>query len=86
MGMMGAGGTGQNNHRRGHTPAGYLTNATNTTDIIGDPVKVTPAVLGRQPDTTPETKRSEAGDSTDTPTPGRVLGRQFVGSDVRPPE
>ena len=86
MPMTNAGTTGQTNNRRGHTPATYLTNATNTTDIIGDPVKVTPAVLGRQPDTTPETKRSEAGDSTDTPTPGRVLGNQFVGSGVRPPE
>ena len=48
MGMMG-GAAGQGSDRRGHTPAGYLTNATNTTDIIGDPVKVAPAVLGRKP-------------------------------------
>ena len=48
-GMMGAAGAGQNNDRRGHTPASYLTNASNTTAIIGDPVKVAPAVLGRAP-------------------------------------
>ncbi|WP_354056756.1 WXG100 family type VII secretion target [Dietzia sp. 2505] len=49
MGMMGAAGTGQNEGRRGHTPAGYLTNATNTSEITGEPVKVAPAVLGRKP-------------------------------------
>ncbi|MDO5663320.1 MAG: hypothetical protein Q4G40_11545, partial [Brachybacterium sp.] len=52
MGMMGAAGAGQQD-RRGHTPAGYLVNATNTSELLGPPRKVSPAVLGRrepQPD------------------------------------
>src|SRR5699024_519896 len=52
MGMMGAAGAGNDTRRRGHTPAGYLTNATNTTDIIGHPVKVTPPLLGNPPPST----------------------------------
>ena len=82
MGMMGAA-TGQGSDRRGHTPAGYLTNATNTTDIIGDPVKVAPAVLGRSaatgnPSEAPPNSRETADDAN--PTPGRVLGRSYTGS------
>jgi len=75
-GVMGAAGAGQNNDRRGHTPASYLTNATNTTAIIGDPVKVAPAVLGRRPVEDPTT----AGQS-DQPEPfrGRVIGRDYTG-------
>ena len=49
MGMMGAAGAGQQEGRRGHMPAGYLTNATNASEIVGEPVKVAPAVLGRKP-------------------------------------
>ncbi|MVZ90032.1 hypothetical protein GQF49_06000 [Microbacter sp. ANSKLAB05] len=75
-GVMGAAGAGQNNDRRGHTPASYLTNATNTTAIIGDPVKVAPAVLGRRPVEDP----TAAGQS-DQPEPfrGRVIGRDYTG-------
>ncbi|UVE97077.1 hypothetical protein [Dietzia sp. B32] len=74
-GMMGAAGAGQNNDRRGHTPASYLTNATNTTAIIGDPVKVAPAVLGRKPAEDP------ASLTPDQPEParGRVIGRDYTG-------
>lgn len=79
MGMMGAGAAGQGSDRRGHTAAGYLTNATNTTEIIGDPVKVAPAVLGRKPDTTATTS-SEDVTAPDTPTVGRVLGHSYSGS------
>lgn len=46
-GMMGAVGGAGRDERRGHTPAGYLVNATNTNAIIGDPPKAAPAVLGR---------------------------------------
>lgn len=88
MGMMGAA-AGQGSDRRGHTPAGYLTNATNTTEIIGDPVKVAPAVLGRTPATTAET--ANASDAllnsnkaaNASPSPGRVLGRSYTGSSTR---
>ena len=88
MGMMGAA-AGQGSDRRGHTPAGYLTNATNTTEIIGDPVKVAPAVLGRTPATTgdaanasdpPRNSRETANAS---PSPGRVLGRNYTGSSTQ---
>ena len=79
MGMMGAA-AGQGSDRRGHTPAGYLTNATNTTEIIGDPVKVAPAVLGRKPDTTSEMKSPERETNAAAPTLGRVLGRDYTGS------
>ena len=81
MGMMGAA-AGQGSDRRGHTPAGYLTNATNTTEIIGDPVKVAPAVLGRTPATTAETvdqpSESGAADGPADPGPGTV-GRGIIG-------
>ena len=50
-GMMGAANAGQNSDKRGHTPASYLVNATNTSAIIGEPLKVSPAVIGRRPDT-----------------------------------
>ena len=85
MGMMGAAGAGHDTRRRGHTPAGYLTNATNTTDIIGHPVKVTPPLIGNPPAPAPNTTPSDAGVSSEAPTPGRVLGRSFAGSGVRPP-
>ena len=85
MGMMGAAGAGKDTRRRGHTPAGYLTNATNTTDIIGHPVKVTPPLIGKPPAPAPNTTPSDAGVSSEAPTPGRVLGRSFAGSGVRPP-
>ena len=81
MGMMGAA-TGQGSDRRGHTPAGYLTNATNTTDIIGDPVKVAPAVLGRKPAVTTEEigQPSEPGAADGSADPGpRTVGRGIVG-------
>ena len=86
MGMMGAGAAGQGSDRRGHTPAGYLTNATNTTNIIGDPVKVAPAVLGRTPaTTTAETANTSdapptSRDAKPSPSPGRVLGRNYTSS------
>ena len=81
MGMMG-GAAGQGSDRRGHTPAGYLTNATNTTDIIGDPVKVAPAVLGRSrdPRTAPDVPTKSNEPDNGTPSPGRVLGRSYTGS------
>ena len=72
--MMGAAGAGQNSDRRGHTPAGYLTNATNTTAIIGDPVKVAPAVLGR-----PRAEDPPPTDDTAAPYRGRTLGRDYTG-------
>ena len=82
MGMMGGGAAGQGSDRRGHTPAGYLTNATNTTDIIGDPVKVAPSVLGRPAGTanTPEAPPNSRDEATASPSPGRVLGRNYTGS------
>lgn len=73
-GMMGAANAGQNSDRRGHTPAGYLTNATNTTEIIGEPVKVAPAVLGRRPVAEPQ-----ADEATPAPRLGRVIGRDYAG-------
>ncbi|MCT1433831.1 hypothetical protein [Dietzia maris] len=75
-GVMGAAGAGQNNDRRGHTPASYLTNATNTTAIIGDPVKVAPAVLGRAP-----VEDAASAVRSDQPEPfrGRVIGRDYTG-------
>ncbi|SMO66230.1 hypothetical protein SAMN06265174_103206 [Dietzia kunjamensis subsp. schimae] len=78
-GVMGAAGAGQNNDRRGHTPASYLTNATNTTAIIGDPVKVAPAVLGRRPVEDPT-----AAAQADQPEPfrGRVIDRDYTGGGV----
>ncbi|MFN3339850.1 MAG: WXG100 family type VII secretion target [Dietzia sp.] len=77
MGMMGAAGAGQNDGRRGHTPAGYLTNATNASEIIGDPVKVAPAVLGRTPPA--EDATVEQKPQPDTAYAGRVIGRRLVG-------
>ena len=72
-GMAGASGSNQNSDRKGHTPAGYLTNATNTTAIIGDPLKVSPAVLGR--------KLMEDPAAEDQPEPfrSRVIGRDYPG-------
>ena len=78
MGMMGAAGAGQNEGRRGHTPAGYLTNATNTSEIIGEPVKVAPAVLGRTPP--PDDAAAEQDQQQETAYVGRVVGRPIVGS------
>ncbi|MBB1031462.1 hypothetical protein G6027_11295 [Dietzia sp. SLG310A2-38A2] len=77
MGMMGAAGTGQNEGRRGHTPAGYLTNATNTSEIIGEPVKVAPAVLGRTPP--PDVAAAEQEPPQDAAYVGRVVGRRNAG-------
>ena len=92
MPMTNAGTTGQTNNRRGHTPASYLTNATNTTDIIGDPVRVTPAVLGRQPVTTPESppRFSESGvaagpTEAGSKSPGhRIVGLRAMSMPRRP--
>ena len=50
-GMMGAANAGQNSDKREHTPASYLVNATNTSAIIGEPLRVSPSVIGRRPDT-----------------------------------
>ena len=74
--MAGAAGAGQNSDRRGHTPAGYLTNATNTTAIVGDPLKVSPAVLGRKPIDEPAEDKPE-------PFRGRVIGRDYTGRGAR---
>ncbi|PTM90412.1 hypothetical protein C8N39_101165 [Dietzia psychralcaliphila] len=74
MGMMGAAGAGQNEGRRGHTPAGYLTNATNASEIIGEPVKVAPAVLGRTPRTEDATAEHEPEEGNTYK--GRVIGRR----------
>ncbi|WP_194306032.1 WXG100 family type VII secretion target [Dietzia sp. B19] len=82
MGMMGAPGTGQNDGRRGHTPAGYLTNATNTSEIIGEPVKVAPAVLGRKP-----LMQGELGNQLAEPQEAyspQVIGRKLTGSRAEP--
>lgn len=47
MGMMGAAGAGgQNTRREGHLPASYLVNATNTSELLGPPVKVSPGTIG----------------------------------------
>ncbi|EFV91422.1 hypothetical protein ES5_11051, partial [Dietzia cinnamea P4] len=73
-GVMGAANAGQNSDRRGHTPASYLTNATNTTAIIGEPVKVAPAVLGR-----PRVEESAPADDAAEPYRGRTLGRDYTG-------
>ncbi|MDV8001523.1 WXG100 family type VII secretion target [Rhodococcus sp. IEGM 1408] len=82
MGVMGAAGAGQNDGRRGHTPASYLTNATNASAIVGNPVKVAPAVLGR---TTPaEDVTAEPDRKADDPSPGRVIGRGFTGGGAAP--
>ncbi|MFL0577899.1 hypothetical protein [Dietzia sp. 179-F 9C3 NHS] len=59
MGMMGAAGAGQGDRRTGHTPAGYLVNATNTSEIVGEPPKAAPAVLGRT-----EAPRADPGPGT----------------------
>lgn len=81
MGMMGAAGAGQNEGRRGHTPAGYLTNATNTSEIIGEPVKVAPAVLGRTPppDDAAEQEQQQK-QRQETAYVGRVVGKPSAGS------
>ncbi|WP_314035900.1 hypothetical protein [Dietzia sp. CH92] len=79
--MMGAAGAGQNSDRRGHTPAGYLTNATNTTAIIGDPVKVAPAVLGR----TVDEPAQSGGENGAAPYRGRTLGRDYTGGGAKGP-
>lgn len=82
MGMMGAAGAGQNEGRRGHTPAGYLTNATNTSEIIGEPVKVAPAVLGRKP-----LMQGELGNQLAEPQEAyspQVIGRKLTGSRAEP--
>ncbi|MGN0101194.1 MAG: hypothetical protein ACI39C_09660 [Dietzia sp.] len=79
--MMGAAGAGQNSDRRGHTPAGYLTNATNTTAIIGDPVKVAPAVLGR----TVEEPAQSGAENGAAPYRGRTLGRDYTGGGAKGP-
>ncbi|AWH91293.1 hypothetical protein A6035_02935 [Dietzia lutea] len=73
-GVMGAANAGQNSDRRGHTPASYLTNATNTTAIIGEPVKVAPAVLGR-----PRVEDPAPPDDAAEPYRGRTLGRDYTG-------
>jgi len=72
--MAGGSNAGQNSDRKGHTPAGYLTNATNTTAIIGEPLKVSPAVLGRKPAEDPAAQ-------VDRPElfRGRVIGRDYTG-------
>ena len=81
-GMMGAANAAQGSERRGHTPAGYLTNATNTTDIVGEPVKVAPAVLGRKSavESSAEESTAAASESGVGTAPGRVLGRSYTGS------
>ena len=85
--MMGAAGAGQNTDRRGHTPASYLTNATNTTAIIGDPVRVAPAVLGRAPavlDRAPaEHAPAAATPDRHEPPRGRTLGPDYTGGGAR---
>lgn len=64
-GMMGAANAGQNSEKREHTPASYLVNATNTSAIIGEPLKVSPAVIGRRPDTIDgATETAGAADAT----------------------
>ncbi|OAH43547.1 hypothetical protein AYJ66_04705 [Dietzia cinnamea] len=73
-GVMGAANAGQNGDRRGHTPASYLTNATNTTAIIGEPVKVAPAVLGR-----PHAEEPAPTDDAAESYRGRTLGRDYTG-------
>lgn len=82
-GMMGAAGAGQTSDRRGHTPASYLTNATNTTEIIGDPVKVAPAVLGRAPAAPAATESAQSAPTE--PSRERVLGREYAGGSSRRP-
>lgn len=74
---MGAAGAGNTSDRRGHTPAGYLTNATNTTEIIGEPVRVAPAVIGRAP--VPATADQQGAETTSEQHRGTVIGRDHTG-------
>ena len=64
-GMMGAANAGQNSDKREHTPASYLVNATNTTAIIGEPLKVSPAVIGRRDTIDGATETAGAAGATD---------------------
>ena len=53
MGMMGGAGAGHGDKRDGHRPASYLVNATNTSEILGEPTRVAPAVIGGRRDVEP---------------------------------
>jgi len=64
-GMMGAANAGQNSDKREHTPASYLVNATNTSAIIGEPLKVSPAVIGRRDTIDGATETAGAAGATD---------------------
>ena len=64
-GMMGAANAGQNSDKREHTPASYLVNATNTSAIIGEPLKVSPAVIGRRHTIDGATETAGAAGATD---------------------
>lgn len=70
MGMMGAAGArGQNSKAEGHLPASYLVNATNTSELLGPPVKVSPGTIGaRSPkDAVPTTAEGTSRQSGSEP-------------------
>lgn len=80
MGMMGAAGAGQGNRSEGHRPASYLVNATNTSELLGKPVKVSPARIGARPPADPAADETSAAATTR----GSVAGDSRVG-DALPP-
>ena len=77
MGMMGAGMGGNRDAKgTGHHPASYLVNATNTNEILGEPVKVAPSVIGRNPST--NTPKPPEPDDADV-SPARALVNKLKG-------
>lgn len=75
MGMMGGARAGsQDDKSEGHRPASYLVNATNASEILGEPVKVSPAKIGASPDSAPPVERKPAPVS-----PGQALFNKLKG-------
>lgn len=75
MGMMGGARAGsQDDKSEGHRPASYLVNATNASEILGEPVKVSPAKIGARPDAIPPVERKPALVS-----PGQALFNKLKG-------
>lgn len=76
MGMVGgARGAGQGDKNEGHRPASYLVNATNASEILGDPVKVSPAKIGGRPELEQPVERQPASVS-----PGQALVNKLKGT------
>lgn len=75
MGMMGGARAGSHDGKsEGHRPASYLVNATNASEILGEPVKVSPAKIGASPDAAPPVERKPALVS-----PGQALFNKLKG-------